>query len=36
MKIYAIIVESGAAANLGPADVRAAEGKIAAAKVFVT
>ena len=32
----AIIVESGAAANLGPADVRAAEDKIAAAKVFVT
>lgn len=32
----AIIIESGAAANLSPADVRAAEGKIATAKVFVT
>ncbi len=32
----AIIVESGAAANLSPDDVRAAEGRIAAAKVFIT
>lgn len=32
----AIIVESGAAASLSPADVRAAEAAIAASKVFVT
>lgn len=32
----AIIVESGAAAHLSPADVRAAEGVIANAKVFMT
>jgi len=32
----AIIIESGAAANLSPADVRAAEGLISGAKVFVT
>lgn len=32
----AIIIESGAAANLGAADVRAAEQLIAGAKVFVT
>jgi ribokinase len=32
----AIIVESGAAANLSPADVRAAEGVFADAKVFMT
>jgi ribokinase len=32
----AIIVESGAAARLSPADVRAAEGAIANAKVFMT
>ncbi|AMS43026.1 hypothetical protein AA2016_4109 [Aminobacter aminovorans] len=32
----AIIIESGAAANLSPADVRAAEGLISGARVFVT
>jgi ribokinase len=32
----AIIVESGAAARLSPADVRSAEGAIAGAKVFMT